>query len=211
MVVTKGPCFSLDARGTLGGSLTFAKVGKTNYAKKHFRPANPRSAAQSATRIHTAFVTGLWSVLNSTYRSNFLDLAEGWNLPLYHAYTKFNMRRWAKGLPPAIELPVESSFSLDAQDFIYMKTGRLYEVQVQIGTPMPLPLLVQVAASTDAGFEPSKNNTVAWIYPYVKVFATTYQCYGRWTAPSDDFFYIKGRGVNVRGGSTDWADFVDVG
>ena len=58
MVKTKGPCFSLEASGTLGGALTYSKGWKgVKYLRQHKVPANPQTAGQVAQR--TSFANGV--------------------------------------------------------------------------------------------------------------------------------------------------------
>lgn len=45
-----GPCFSLDARGVLGGSLVYSIRRGVNYVRQMDTPPNPNTARQQAIR-----------------------------------------------------------------------------------------------------------------------------------------------------------------
>lgn len=69
-----GPCFGLDARGTLGKSMTYSIRRGVNYVRARVDPANPKSAAQQ--QIRAAFSDG-----TSKWRFGYIvaDDKEWWN------------------------------------------------------------------------------------------------------------------------------------
>jgi len=57
MVKIIGPCFGLDARGTLGKSLTYSMRRGTNYIRSYVKPVNPMTYGQLQNRA--AFQDGV--------------------------------------------------------------------------------------------------------------------------------------------------------
>ena len=101
-----GPCHSLDARGSLGKTLTFAKQRGSNYVKRYAVPDNPKTAAQTGHRAGVGYIAKNWARVAAWPARNLEDrrplwqpLADTWNTTLYHAYLRYNQARWKLGLP----------------------------------------------------------------------------------------------------------------
>lgn len=163
MVKLDGPCMSMGARGTLGKTLTFAKNRKTAYAKKHFIPANPKTAGQLGVRMMVTFLTQIWSTLTEADKSSWTPFAELYGLSNYHAYLKENCRRWALGLLPAKNTPIiTGAATLDFSGW-YTGTPGNFVAECNSNGPAAIPFILQICIMDDIGETPSKNNTVALV------------------------------------------------
>jgi len=105
MVKLKGPSISLGAAGSIGGSLVFATNKGRAYAKKLTKPAQPQSAAQLGQRAITRWLSSYWGLIPAALQAFWLPLAADYDLPAYHAFLKFNLRRWSIYVAPTILYP----------------------------------------------------------------------------------------------------------
>lgn len=172
-----GPLFSVDARGSVGDALTYAKVGKTNYAKRYTRPTNPQTAAQTAHRLGIGFISSLWKTLTVEQKATWNQLADQLQLPPYHAFLKTNCKLWVRDEPVTCnaptaatgqQLPIEGTYYPSA-------TGAYPSLSLEImieRSPWQTkyPLHVQIADIYFGAFppydiEPTRLSTVAIIRP----------------------------------------------
>lgn len=74
-----GPCFALDARGTLGNSIVYSIRKGVNYLRTYVEPKNPKSDAQLENRA--AFMDGVskwrWGVIASYQKTKWDSYATG--------------------------------------------------------------------------------------------------------------------------------------
>ena len=192
MVKLTSPCMSIDARGTLGNVLTFAKTGKVNYAKKHFSPANPRSNAQVGIRAMTKLLTQNWSSIGSNFQASFSELAEKYGLSLYHTYLKLNSRRWADHLMPIILTTSDTELSYTNWTYALDKQGRTHNFEIKVYDPSQQPQYLQCCFSESTPFTPAVANTkeiigAASVYgpPMNNDWIWNYS----WFAPDDQTYY----------------------
>ncbi len=201
MVVTTGPCMSLEARGTLNDTITYAVLGRTCYAKSYFKPANPKSAAQIGVRTGTKFITSLWQQLSDVMKAPFEAMGQSDNLSPYHAFLKLNTRRWSShGLPIVIvgndykATYTEVEVSMDV-------TNRLHEITLRIKDELNGPFCMEMCFNTSPDFTPSRSTTKAFStgasYAWPNWIMT-----GSWTAPDDSTYYIKTRYGHVSGNAS---------
>lgn len=100
MAKLRGPLMSLDARGSLGDSLTFARIGNTNFARHRAKPSNPQTLAQQITRARGRYLNALWQLLNATYRATWQPIADERAFTLINALQATNLKRLSDGLWP---------------------------------------------------------------------------------------------------------------
>jgi len=105
MATVKGPLFSLDASGSIGGSVVFSKWKGRNYVRRHAVPANPNSALQVGTRAMLRFLSQEWDGLSDAAKLTWATPAEPDNISAFNAFIRYNMSRWALFKPPTIEYP----------------------------------------------------------------------------------------------------------
>lgn len=95
MAGVKGPLFSLDASGTVGGAVVFAKWKGRNYVRRHAVPANPKSATQVGTRAMLRFLSQQWDGLTAGEKVTWDTPAAVTNISAFNAFIGYNMSRWA--------------------------------------------------------------------------------------------------------------------
>lgn len=94
MARTTSPLLSMDASGSVGNSLTFAKWKGRNYVRRWAIPANPRSAAQLSTRAALQYYTALYKANTADVLANFLTEAESMKISPFNAFTKKGILNW---------------------------------------------------------------------------------------------------------------------
>lgn len=94
MVVLKTPLGSQRASGTLAGALTFRQAHSRNVASIKSNPKQPRTLAQRATRIWMTWLSKQWATLSFLERHTWLNYAASPLLSPYHAYIRYNTKRW---------------------------------------------------------------------------------------------------------------------
>lgn len=63
MVRVKAPLFSLEASGTIGGSIVFSRWKGRDYVRRHAIPSNPRTGLQVGVRSVFGFIAKDWANL----------------------------------------------------------------------------------------------------------------------------------------------------
>ena len=190
MAIITGPLFSLEAHGSLGDVLTYARLGRTNYTKVHFTPANPRSQKQVVRRLMTGWLTQTWSALSDSEKANFNSMATSWNLSPYHAWLKFNSQRWTSNLMPAKLLPTGFDFTPNVMIFNPTQAGNIWTINIVVTAHARGIFSLRLQAMP--GPAPIWNNdyTVAFKGPAVLTgpfWAFSFQ----WTAPDDSMLYFR--------------------
>ena len=204
MVVVSGPLFSLQARGSLGDTITYARLGRTNYSKVHFSPTNPRSDKQIRRRAMTKWLTQTWSGLSTSEKSNFERLGSAWNLSPYHAWLKFNSKRWTSNQMPAKSFPVRFTYSPSMTEFYANQNGNLWTITFRFMGPAPdgFSLRLQSLLTSDPTWY--DNKTVAISGP-----AERSGPFGDfnfvWAAPDSNMRWFRAKiGSDYGASSTDW-------
>ncbi len=94
MASVKGPLFSLDASGSIGGAVVFSKWKGRNYVRRHAIPANPKSAAQTGTRAMMRFLSQEWDGLTAGEKTTWETPAAVENISPFNSFIGYNMTRW---------------------------------------------------------------------------------------------------------------------
>ncbi len=105
MATVKGPLFSLDASGTLGGAVVFSKWRGRNYVRRHAIPSNPKSSAQYSVRGMMRFLSQYWSLLSTSEQADWATRAAVTNISPFNAYVAYNMDRWGREEYPTQQDP----------------------------------------------------------------------------------------------------------
>lgn len=101
MAKTVGPLMSLDASGTVAGTITFSKWKGRNYVRQRVIPANPQTAAQTGVRSSFAGAVDLWKKNQVELRSKFESQAEARGVSTFNAFTGATQRQYSKGFAAA--------------------------------------------------------------------------------------------------------------
>jgi hypothetical protein len=157
MATTQAPLFGLDASGSIGGAITFAKWRGRTYARVKGTPSNPRSGGQIANRAMMRFLSEKWALLSAPNKATFNTLAAQGNYSPFNAYVRYNMLRWKQWLDPLIQIgepagtnPVMGALTLTGG------VGQLTVSQV-ITTVNDIQGMV-ICASLTTGFTPAKTD-----------------------------------------------------
>ncbi len=159
MVRVKAPLFSLDASGTVGSAVVFSKWKGRNYARRHAKPSNPRSATQVAVRAAFRFLTTEWAGLLTANKSTWTALAAASNISAFDAYVAYNQARFRNGLSFANVYPYAGT-GATASAPVTTATGGVRQVSLSIAdgaTPPDWGWLIHKGAT---GFTPSWANVV---------------------------------------------------
>lgn len=102
MVKLTAPAMSLDASGSLGGTLVFAKWKGRNYARELVKPHNPKTASQTGLRAMFAFLSQYWTSVSAPDKATWLTRAAMTAISSFNAYMSHNMDRWRSYLGPVM-------------------------------------------------------------------------------------------------------------
>lgn len=105
MAGVKGPLFSLDASGTIGDAIVFAKWKGRNYVRRHAIPANPKSVGQVSVRAMMKFLTQYWQSLTAGQQADWETRAAATDISPFNAFVSFNALRWGRFAFPSKETP----------------------------------------------------------------------------------------------------------
>jgi len=112
MVRVSAPALSLDASGSIAGSMTYSKWKGRNYVRSLVIPANPKSGPQVGVRSMFRFLTQEWNGLDAAPQATWKDRADAQAISPFNAYVQYNQFRWRNFLAPTQDFPeVETPFS----------------------------------------------------------------------------------------------------
>jgi len=112
MVKLAGPAMSLDASGTLAGTITFSKWKGRPYARARVIPSNPKSGGQVGMRGMFAFLSQQWASLTAGNQATWEDRASAAAISTFNAFLSYNQFRARNFKAPTQEFPeVETAFS----------------------------------------------------------------------------------------------------
>jgi len=94
MVRVTAPALSLDASGTIGKTVTYAKWKGRNYARQRVIPTNPKSASQSGLRAMFKFLSQQWDGMADADKEDYDAEAESRQLSAFNVFMSKNMDRW---------------------------------------------------------------------------------------------------------------------
>lgn len=162
MVKLKGPIHSGDATGSLAEVLSFLRGKTVTIAKKHARPANPKSPAQKGVRAMIRFLAEQWSLLSAPERASWRAAAAGKPYAAYHAYIKVNMDRWNTMRYPSAAYPAAEVLTPTTAPLLWL-TPKVASIQIETNAVGSGACWAYVHfQSLTSGFTPSPQNAV-WI------------------------------------------------
>lgn len=101
MASVKGPLFSIDASGTVGGAIVYSKWKGINYVRRHAVPSNPKSGGQLSVRAMMTFLSQFWTNLTDAQQTDWEIRAAVTNISPFNAFVSYNMARWGTNLGPS--------------------------------------------------------------------------------------------------------------
>jgi hypothetical protein len=93
MVKVAGPALSLDASGSIAGSMVFSKWKGRNYVRSLVTPANPKSGPQTGLRATFKFLSQNWAALSAGNKATWLTNATAKAVSTFNEYMQFNQSR----------------------------------------------------------------------------------------------------------------------
>ena len=105
MVKVYGPMMSLDASGTLGKAVTFAKWKGRNYVREHVIPSNPKTGGQVGRRGMFTFLAQGWAAIAGADQATWQDFADAAVVSCFNSYVAENMGGWHNFLAPSQATP----------------------------------------------------------------------------------------------------------
>jgi hypothetical protein len=98
---------SLDASGSVAGTLTFSKWKGRNYVRQLVTPSNPKSDLQVSTRAMMKFLSRQWTPeLTTANKATWEDDAAALAVSPFNAFIKTNLQRWTQFTSPVKVTPV---------------------------------------------------------------------------------------------------------
>lgn len=157
MAGVKGPLFSLDASGSVGDALVYAKWKGRNYVRRHAIPANPRSVGQVSVRAMLKFLTQYWVSLTAGEQADWETRAEATNISAFNAYVAYNMERWGRYAWPSKEDPAAEAGTAGT---ILAPTATAGSRSILLEVPISVAADnwgVVIHSSLSTGFDPSRT------------------------------------------------------
>ena len=105
MVKVNAPALSLDASGSIAGSMVFSKWKGRNYVRQLVIPANPRSGGQVGIRAMFKFLAQIWNGLTDGNKATWEDRADDLTASPFNAFMSYNQKRWRDFNCPSKEDP----------------------------------------------------------------------------------------------------------
>ncbi len=108
MVKLSGPLHSIEASGSLAGSITFNKSRTGATLRKKPQPKHPQTPTQQAIQAILRFVTRQWSTLTPNEQTSWVAADPNPRISAYSKYVAFNTARSrnllgpTKAYPPAL-------------------------------------------------------------------------------------------------------------
>lgn len=157
MAGVKGPLFSLDASGSVGNAIVFAKWKGRNYVRRHAIPANPKSVGQVSMRAMLKFLTQSWANLTAGEQADWDTRAAATDISPFNAFVGFNAQRWGRfAFPSQLDPATETG----TPGTILAPTATAGSRSILLA--VPISVLADnwgavIHASITTGFTPSRN------------------------------------------------------
>lgn len=105
MVKVNAPMMSLDASGSIAGSLVYSKWKGRNYVRALVKPANPKSGGQVGVRSMFKFLSQIWDGLSDANKATWEDRADDLVASPFNGFMSYNQKRWRDFNTPSKEDP----------------------------------------------------------------------------------------------------------
>lgn len=157
MAGVKGPLFSLDASGSVGDAIVFAKWKGRNYVRRHAIPSNPKSVGQVSVRAMLKFLTQYWGSLSAGEQADWDTRAAATDISPFNAFVGYNAQRWGRyAFPSKLDPATESGTPGTILSPTAVAGSRSVLLSVPIDT-LADNWGVVIHSSLTTGFTPSRN------------------------------------------------------
>lgn len=109
MVRTKGPLLSDDAAGSLSRTLTYQRNNKRSSMRKFSTPKKTKTPKQNSIRKMVGFLSAQWKTLKTIDQATWAAPAKAAGHAPFHAYVRYNMRRWQNFRAPTQSYPADDA------------------------------------------------------------------------------------------------------
>lgn len=114
MVKVSAPCLSLDASGSLAGTMVFSKWKGRNYVRSLVKPTNPKSGGQVGVRSMFKFLAQIWNGLSDANKATWEARADDKVASPFNAFMSYNQKRWRDFDTPSKEDPAAEAATAPA-------------------------------------------------------------------------------------------------
>jgi len=160
MATVKGPLFSLDARGQVGGAVVFGSWKGRNYVRRHSIPSNPQSVSQVGMRSMMKFLSQVWASLSTAQQAPWIEVAARTNVSPFNAFVAFDMTRWRNFLAPSANPLAPATDDVGTAPTIVVTPGVRQNV-VTVGlTTINQTWCCAIFRHLETGFDSAWNNCV---------------------------------------------------
>ena len=160
MVKVSAPAMSLDASGSLGGSVVFSKWKGRNYARVLVIPSNPKTAPQISVRAMMRGLSQDWTNLTAGNKATWATRAASMIVSPFNAYVSYNLDRWRHFKAPSKQDPATEAGGAPSAPTTTPTAG-VREVQLSIADgATPPDWFWLIFRSVTTGFTPSFSNLV---------------------------------------------------
>ncbi len=162
MVKVNAPAMSLDASGSLAGTMVFSKWKGRNYVRQLVRPANPKLPKQVSVRAMFKFLSQQWKPnISAVHQATWDKRADAAIVSPFNAYMGHNQTRWRGMLAPGMADPVDETGTLPTVT-AFTATGGIRMVTLDwTVNPHANGWGILIFRSTDDGFTPTFDNLIA--------------------------------------------------
>lgn len=105
MALVKAPAMSLDASGSLAGTIVYSKWKGRNYVRQLITPGNPQTGGQVGVRAMFKFLAQIWDGLTDADKATWEERAKQTSISPFNGFMGFNQARWRDFNTPSKQDP----------------------------------------------------------------------------------------------------------
>lgn len=174
MARVKAPLMSLEASGTVGGSIVFSKWKGRDYVRRHAIPSNPQSGLQTGVRAVFKWISQNFSSLAAADLADWVTAAAAGNLTPLNAMIAEGVDRARRNLgwresrldanPGSIAAPTNATATAQPGTLVLAWTDPAVNVADQC---------IAIYGSVTTGFTPDISNLIAVVNVGVQTWTHT--------------------------------------
>ena len=192
---------SLQAKGSMGKQISFARCKGRAYAKGYFKPDDPCNTKQTGVRAMMKFLINAWSGLTASQKATFSTLAASWKCSPYEAFIKFNSRRWAAHQMPIADMNYSLSPIASFKWSYFSKTGRHYKATASFTGELSSIFACEFCFLTES-LPTARRSNCKIVTGYFEDGGFFKSFIGTWDAPDDYAYQMKARYCLTGGNAT---------
>lgn len=187
MARTTGPLFSLDARKTLGKTITFTHWKGRTTVRKRVIPKNPKSGLQVGMRSGLRFNSQRYATLTTTQKNDWIANGKGKKITGLQAMQRFNQPRLRRNLG-VVSDPLNAAGAAEAAPTAVAATAAPKSVNLTwVDSAGANDYCTFIYMSTTTGFTPDLSNLLRVVPHGVQAFTAT-----KLTTGTAYYFVLKG-------------------